>query len=176
MWWFKRAFSLFCLLALLAPAACGFRPLHGTRGANSATVPEMAEIKILTIADRTGQQVRNHLLDLLTPKGPPDKPRYFLNVTLSENKQSLGILKDETASRANYILNATFSLTSGEGNTLYSSNTGSQASYNVLSEHYASTSSEKNARDRTANEVAEAISMQIAAYFSRRQEAAKAAP
>ncbi|CAA6604865.1 conserved exported hypothetical protein [Rhodospirillaceae bacterium LM-1] len=155
------------LLATLALSACGFQPLHGGKGKQSATVPEMSHIKIAMIADRSGQLVRNALLDRLTPLGQPEKPAYILNVRLSESKQSLGILKDETASRANFILSAGFALTNKEGGTLYSSTSSSQASYNILTEHYASTASEKNARDRTAEDVADAIAMQLAAYFSR---------
>ncbi len=163
----RKVLPPIALLAMLALSACGFQPLHGGKGKQSATVPEMAHIKILTIADRSGQLVRNELFDRLTPLGQPEKPAYILNVRLSESKQSLGILKDETASRANYVLNAGFSLTNMNGGTLYSSSTSSQASYNILAEHYASTASEKNARDRTAEEVADAIAMQLAAYFSR---------
>lgn len=170
MSWFRRASLLICLPAALALSGCGFHPLYGKDGGKSSTVPELAAIKIDTIADRTGQLVHNALLDRLTPKGKPAKPKYTLRVTLSESKQSLGILKDETASRSNYVLSANFVLSNMDGSVLYSSAAGSQASYNILSEHYASTASEKDARDRTAVEIAEAISTQLAAYFSRARE------
>jgi LPS-assembly lipoprotein len=155
-------------LVALALNACGFHPLHGKEGVRSATVPEMAAIKIDIIADRSGQLVRNELLDNLTPKGQPTKPLYLLRVTQNETRQSLGILKDETASRANYTLATSFSLMDFKtGRLLYSGTASSQASFNILDEHYASTASEKNARDRTASEVADSITTQIAAYFSR---------
>ncbi|TAN59180.1 MAG: hypothetical protein EPN26_00405, partial [Rhodospirillales bacterium] len=165
MWWFNPR-KLVVPLLLLLLAGCGFHPLHATDGKRSPTVPELASVKVLSIADRSGQLVRNALLDRLTPKGEPEKPRYILKVTLNEGRQGLGILKDETASRANYLLSAGFVLYEAKGRVVYSGSANSQASFNILDEHYASTSSEKNARDRTAVEVAEAIHVQLSAYFS----------
>ncbi|MBF0166258.1 MAG: hypothetical protein HQL45_01405 [Alphaproteobacteria bacterium] len=172
MSWFKRT----PLVVLLLLTGCGFHPLHGTGGQRSATVPELSAIKINTIADRTGQMVRNALLDRLTPTGEPQKPRYLLQVTMNESKQSLGILKDETSSRANFVLTASFALIDLKGQTLYSASTSSQASYNILNEHYASTASERNARDRTTTEVADAIYIQLSSYFSRLKSAGGKAP
>ncbi len=175
MWWFNpRKLVLAALLVLLA--GCGFHPMHATDGKRSPTVPELSDTKILLIADRSGQLVRNALLDRLTPKGEPEKPRYILRVTLNEGRQGLGILKDETASRANYLLSAGFVLYEAKGKVLYSGSAGSQASFNILDEHYASTASEKNARDRTAIDVAEAIYVQLSAYFSRLNSTTGKAP
>lgn len=170
MSWSRRAFLLTCLPAALALSGCGFHPLYGKDDGRSSTVPDLASIKIETIADRTGQLVQGALMDRLTPKGKPAKPKYFLRVTLSETKQGLGILKDETASRTNYVLRANFSLTDKDGRSLYNSTASSQASFNILSEHYASTSSERDARDRTTVEIADAITAQLAAYFSRARD------
>lgn len=167
------------LLVMLSSAmlltGCGFHPLHGKSSANKSTADELSRIKIQIIADRSGQMVRNELLDLLTPMGEPAKPRYTLRVTLNESKQSLGILKDETASRSNFVLTASFALmTLPDGKTLYGSAVTSQASYNILEQHYASTSAEKNARERTAKEVAQGIELQLSSYFSRVQSAQQA--
>jgi LPS-assembly lipoprotein len=168
----RSLIKIVVLGATLLLGACGFHPLHGKDGGKADTVPEMSAIKIGLITDRTGQILRNELLDLLTPKGQPERPVYQLNVTISESKSGLGILKDEMASRANYSLNSSFNLVDYKtGKTLYSSQASSQASFNILSEHYASTSSEQNARERTAKEVAENISMQISAFFSRSKAA-----
>lgn len=166
----RRAFLSICLPAALALSGCGFHPLYGKEDGKSSTVPDLASIKIDTIADRTGQLVQSALLDRLTPKGKPAKPKYHLHVTLSETRQGLGILKDETASRSNYVLIANFVLSNRDGQNLYSSTASSQASYNILTEHYASTASEKDARDRTAVEIADAITSQLAAYFSRARD------
>ncbi len=50
------------LLLLLALTACGFHPLYGRGGASPAI---MASIYVEPIADRTGYELRNSLMDLL---------------------------------------------------------------------------------------------------------------
>lgn len=167
----RRAVLLLALPLALSLQGCGFHPLYASGDKQSkSTVSDLSRVKVALIADRAGQLVRNELLDLMNPTGEPAKPIYFLTVRTSESKQSLGILKDETASRSNYVLNAGFHLTNAKGATLYSSTATSQASYNILDEHYATTASEQNSRERVAKEIAQAIHLQLSSYFSRARE------
>ena len=69
------------LIAATGAAAlvgCGFQPLHSRNAGGSAA--RLAEIRIMPIADRIGQQLHNLLLDKLTPMGPPAVARYVLRV------------------------------------------------------------------------------------------------
>lgn len=167
----RPSFVLLVLAATLL-AGCGFHPLNARQDGSASTVRELADIKIATIADRSGQLLHNALLERLTPAGGSSKPKYLLTVSLSDSKQEIGILKDETSSRANYNAFATFTLADKAGAALYRSAASSQVSYNILGEHYASTVAETNARDRAMGELAESISRQLSAFFARRHESA----
>ena len=78
------------LAGILLVSSCGFQPLYVQRDNSSSwyfsdkfdtsIVEELAKIKVVAIKDRFGQQMRNHLLDLLTPKGVPSNPQYRLVV------------------------------------------------------------------------------------------------
>ena len=71
------------------------------------------------IADRTGQMLRNELLDRLHPRGGrAAAKRYTLRVDLAESLQDLAIRKDDVATRANLRLTASFSVVSLDGGTV----------------------------------------------------------
>ena len=80
------------LLTITLVSACGFEPLYVQRDTSSSwyfggktdtsITAEMSKVKIDPIADRFGQQLRNNLLDLVTPRGMPKNPQYRLQVRL----------------------------------------------------------------------------------------------
>ncbi len=156
-------FAATCSAAL---AGCGFQPLHSTK--TGASVAGLAEIRIMPIADRIGQQLHNLLLDKLTPLGPPAAERYVLRVTLSESLQSLAVRKDDVATRANLILRASFTLVRAQDDfTLLSNSAISANSYNILREEFATVSAENDARARAVRELSDEIKTRIAIYLSR---------
>ena len=85
----NKIFVLFSGILLLA--SCGFEPLYAKKQNNNSwyfsgnfdnsVTQEMSQIAIEPIAERFGQQVRNQLLDLVTPLGSPKTPKYRLYVT-----------------------------------------------------------------------------------------------
>lgn len=155
--------GLLICATLLAASGCGFRPLYGKAGGSDA--PVLSTIQINQIPDRVGQILRNLLLERLAPKGVARRTDYTLSVTLTETKRDLAIRKDETATRANLIVTAAFSLTA-ERQPNRGSFTGSATStnsYNVLRSDFATLSAEKNARDRALNTIADEIRVRVAA-------------
>ena len=149
-----------------AVAGCGFQPLHSQKAGASAA--GLAEIQIVPIADRIGQQLHNLLLDKLTPLGPPAAARYVLRVTLSESLQNLAVRKDDVATRANLIMRASFTLTRAhDDSTLLTNNAISANSYNFLREEFATLSAENDARARAVRELSDEIKTRIAIYLSR---------
>ena len=102
------------LLVLLT--GCGFQSVYGTKGgdgsAGSAVVQrELASIRVLPIADRIGQKMRNRLLTLLNPKGRPAHPKYKLNISLGVSEEQLGVQSTALSSRANLRVWAHVTLT-----------------------------------------------------------------
>jgi LPS-assembly lipoprotein len=154
--------------ALLLLAGCGFEPLHGKKD-GYWSVPEMAAIKVAAIEDRNGQLLRNELLDRLTPTGQPNRSQYLLRVISKESSTSLGIRKDATASRANLLVNASYTLEEA-GRVITSGTANSSVSYDVLDAKFATTVAELNASKRAAQELAEVIAAHIASFFTCRRQ------
>ena len=167
-------------LGLLAGAAlggpvlggCGFRPLHGTAeegGAGGAGPNALAGIKINLIADRVGQDLRNQLLDRLTPRGQPDKPSHVLEVHLRETIRQLGIRSDATATYASLELGAeSILLDATTGKPVFRAQSRSFNSYNIVRSAFANLLAEQDARRRAVIELAEDIQLRIGLFLTRR--------
>ena len=177
MWWCKSKSGkrlpgpgVVCLLlgAAIALSGCGFKPLYGrSEGQALSPVDHMAAIQIAPLADRIGQQMHNLLRDRLNPYGQPRDPAYRLDVVIDEARQELGIRKDETATRANLILSASFTLHELESDqVLLEGRTSSVNSFNILANQFATDFSESNARERALRELSDNIRVRLGIYFS----------
>ena len=183
MWWCKSISGgclpgpgVVCLLLGVAVAlsACGFKPLYGrSEGQALSPVDHMAAIRIAPLQDRIGQQMHNLLRDRLNPYGQPRDPVYRLNVAISEARQELGIRKDETATRANLILSARFTLREIESDrVLFEGRTSSVNSFNILTSQFATDFAEADARERALRELSDNIRVRLGIYFSADRKSA----
>ncbi|USG61429.1 LPS assembly lipoprotein LptE [Sneathiella marina] len=160
--------SLVCLL-FLGLAACGFQPLYGSATQNADVQTKLADIYIPPIKGRTGQILRNELLDLTTPKGLPSAPKYRLTIGLTEAKTGLAIQSDDTKTRFNLTLNTYFNLiNTSDDSKIYNGSTQTIASYNVVASDFANLAAEINAEKRAALVAAEQIHQQLSVYFAGR--------
>lgn len=157
------------IVAALALSACGFRPLHLPRGTESAAPAQrLAQVRVQPLQGRVGQRLNNLLRDRLNPAGQPDRPDYFLELTLTREKEELGVRKDETATRANLTLRARFKLRGAEDRKLLlDGQARSVNSYNILSAFYATTVAEEDALQRGLRTLADDISLRLEVYFAR---------
>ncbi len=168
----SKPFRMLAVSLLLAGivAGCGFRPLYKQAG-NTNTVQDFSQISIVQPEDRPSQQLRNFLLDSLTPYGQPDRPLYRLDYRLTETVASVFVTRTEEITRNNLQLSVSVYLRDYQtGAVLTSLSTSSQASYNVTLADYANLVSEKNARERALRDVAEQIRLRLGNYFDRRPE------
>ncbi|QDO96584.1 hypothetical protein FNB15_04525 [Ferrovibrio terrae] len=164
-----RTLAISLLLAGVV-AGCGFRPLYKQTG-NTDTVRDFSQISIAQPEDRPSQQLRNFLLDSLTPYGQPDRPLYRLEYRLTESVGSVFVTRSEEITRNNLQLSASVSLRDYQTGAIRTSiSASSQASYNVTLADYANLVSEKNARERALRDVAEQIRLRLGNYFDRRPE------
>ncbi|WP_205944887.1 LPS assembly lipoprotein LptE [Pelagibius litoralis] len=154
--------------AILPLGACGFSPLYSRGDDNSQAVSaELAAVRIEPLRDRIGQQMHNFLRDRLNPNGQPVSPNYQLRLQIQETTSELGVRRDETATRANLKLTANFDLRdAGNGASLINGRSTSTTSYDILENPFATTISERDARDRALREVADDIQTRLAVYFS----------
>ncbi len=174
MWLFKtlpfpaNTFAGVLVLMAFALSACGFQPLYSRphEGALS-TAEHMATVRIAPLPDRIGQQLHNLLRDRLNPQGQPRNPAYELKIDLVESRQELSIRKDETATRANLIISAQFTLHEVEAaqEVLLGLAT-STNSYNILTSQFATTYAELDARKRGLREISDDIRTRLSIYFA----------
>ena len=149
-------------------ASCGFRPLYGRRGDDPAAV-EMASIQIDLVSDRTDQNLRNDLIERLSPFGEPARPLYGLFIQTRQSSSALAIQSDSTITRYNLRIDALFVLTDrANGVVLFRGNARAVGSYDAVRSDFATLTAERDSARRTVREVAEDIRARLAAFFSRR--------
>ncbi len=174
----RNAVAVAALLALgPALAGCGWRPMYGDLGGRESVAhAAFQEIQVGVIPDRSGQILRNFLIRQLNPAGRPTDPRYRLDVTVAESVQDLGVLQDDTATRANVIVNASYRLTEIDtGTALTSGSLTAITSSNILRDEYATRVATESARDRGLRELSNLIRLRLGLYFNRMEPQSAAA-
>ena len=163
-WMMEGARAAALVAALLLPG-CGFEPLM-SQTAHPQVQSEMQRIRISMIPDRSGQVLRNYLLDALTPRGIQGQELYVLSVRLTEPRREVAIRRDDTASRLSYSASASFRLTDRAGRPVFSGSSVSETTYEVTTSEFATLSSQASARDRALQEVSGDIRQQIAVFLA----------
>lgn len=152
----RRTFAA-CVLAA-ALAGCGFEPLHAQRGAVAALPP----IQIVPIPERSGQILRNYLLDRMAPRGESGSQAYTLVIRLSEPRQILALRRDDVISRLGYGAVATYELIDAAGKRVVSGSSSYSTDYEITNSEFATLAAQQNARERVLELVADDIRNQIA--------------
>ena len=162
------AVSIPATVLAMSLAGCGFEPLYADRTERGGISTDVASVRIAPIPDRTGQILRNELIDRLNPSGEPADPRFTLDVRIAVAKLELGIRKDETATHTSLRFRSTFRLRDRSSNAIvFSSRAGTVTSYNIVDSEYATIASERAARRRGLALIADSIALRVAAYFNR---------
>ena len=151
---------------------CGFRPAYApasVTGSKPAS-ENLAAIEIDRIPDRVGQELRNHLLDALTPRGQPKDPAYELRVDLSESESERGLAETGLATRAIFRLDARFTLIDrATGEVVLYGSTIAVSTYNITTTYFANITAENNARTETTRRIADNIRTRLSVYFLDRK-------
>lgn len=167
-----RILSLMAATALAAAlGGCGYRPLYGDLGAATGAPArtQLSAVKIAGIADRRGQLLRNYLLDRMNPQGEPGQARYVLSVNTTEASRITDSRPDGTATRSDLVISARFNLRDANSDAIvFVDRTEGVATYNLLTNRFASVSSEDEARRRAMEFVADQITTQVALFLNRR--------
>lgn len=172
MWWSRLILLL--LVVALGPVGCGFHPMYGkSASAEIGGVAELAGIRVMVIEDRLGQQLRNALVQRITPAGEPGAAKYSLSVTATKMVEGLGHQKDAKATIGRFTLTTSFSLSDQDGRLVHRGQSRSIVSYNYLGPRYASMVGERDAEERTISDVADDIRRQLATHFSSSTESAR---
>lgn len=160
----------FNLIILVLLTSCGFHSIYGTeeseRGLNNLSVAQqLNHITIENIPDRSGQMLRNDLIDSLYGKGRPTNPLYKLTIGVHSTEEDLGIQANSTSTRSLLNMYADYSLTGPNQKSLVKGRAHSVASFNKLSQQYGTQSARDDAIERTINEVSNQIVNRLSLYF-----------
>jgi len=158
----NRVLALAVPMLCLGLAACGFRPMHASQSFGAA--PVAADIVVAPIPDRLGQQVRNALIDQLTPRGLPARPAYELVVALSDEVEGYGFEPDREVTRERVRLTALYrlmDLTSGEA--VLAGEARALVAYDVVQSDFAAFATRQDAREEAAQTLVADIVARIAA-------------
>ena len=156
----KRAVSVAALCTVLG--GCGFHPLY-----DEHLSPQLATIFVEPVPERDGYELRNTLIDLLGSDGTTAGKRYHLKITLNETQQGVALQNDATITRYNDRLVASYVLTDARGTTLTSGTQNGLSSYNVATSPYSTLAAQQDADARAAQDMAERIRLDLAAWFRR---------
>lgn len=162
------ALGLLCGAALLS--ACGFQPLYGGVVGDIRRL-ELSQISVTPMQSRIGSNLRNALLDRLTPEGEPPYPQYRLDLKLTEQREGVAIQDDASVTRFNYQLIAQYELFDlGIGEVIHKGTARSVAAYNVADSEFATLSAQRDATERAAQDLSNQIELRLALYFEQRRQ------
>jgi LPS-assembly lipoprotein len=163
---------LIVLAASLALAACGFEPLYGG-AAGQRTVQDLAGVRIGEIADRSGQELRNALVDRFGTDVPTTVVRrYRLDVTVPPTAliAGPGVRGADVVQPLN--VSATVLLVDiASGARVHQFVVTASASVVLVDNPFASTQNTRGTRTALSRVLADQIADRVAAYLRSRPAA-----
>jgi len=168
---------LYVVGLVLLISACGFKPLYVQKTSSedkwyfdgdfdNYVADQMAQIKIIVSGERLGQLIKTDLLDLLTPRGVPENPKYFLYVNpLKEKEYDQALRSDITATRKRIDYKVEYYLMENSERVMRG-NTVSFVSYDILDNPYAMVTSRKKVQRDAAKIMANDIALRLGAFFN----------
>lgn len=169
-----RGFAVAAMMGCLAlSAGCTVRPLMATSVApGGAARDDLGSIAVEPVGTRHAQQVRNQLVFLLNRgAGQPADPRYSLALgvrerTMTAARVQIATEQEPTASLVQ--LTGTYRLTdSRTGAVIAEGERQISSAFDNPRQEYAAFRAERDAQDRAARELAEAIHLALAQDLSR---------
>jgi LPS-assembly lipoprotein len=173
----KRS-CLTLLVPLLLPllgAGCGFHPLYG--GGEDSAISKLPDIFVAPIPERSGQELRLALQQRLAGTSDAQPTGYTLVASYSAAGEAIGIHGDNTSERTRLVGRAHWTLftvapvpvqiATGDTTTMDGYN-------NINEEYFASGIASDTTQQRIANALADAVTTQIATWFTNHQAPATA--
>ncbi|MHC8508051.1 MAG: LPS assembly lipoprotein LptE [Rhodospirillales bacterium] len=156
-------------------AACGFAPLHGRTESGVSTRDTLPAVKIEIIRDRSGQFLRNLLMDKFAPRGRKGPAQWTLSVNVTESIQSLGFRRTAEATRANLWFKGSFTLKpaglSAAERKTFTGDLRSVSSFDLQirsrSAEFGSLRAKKDARERALRQMADDIALRVSIILRR---------
>jgi LPS-assembly lipoprotein len=182
---FGRRRLVLAAAAALTLSGCGWRPLYerpGPSPTSGGVSPKLAKISIDPVVpqgnldpltgssealyeSRAAQLLQNYLKDALNPYGPPSSALYHLAIQLKQQTRAAASLGDGTATREDLIMIAQYALNDEKGQPVLTDTASIVTSYDILREPYMDVASRRDAQQRAAQQIAEAIQTRLAVFL-----------
>lgn len=163
----KRAFAAIGMISLLALSGCGWKPLYGTTAGGADLQDVMRSVEIATIPGRVGQQVRNELIYDTTGGGTSGVPEYRLDIAIRESVLNTLVANTGDPQSQTYQLYTQFKLIRlSDNEVVLKGNSNARASYDKVDSVFADIRARRDAENRAAKTIADAVRVRMAAYLS----------
>lgn len=165
-----RAVAVWSLVGAMAigSSGCGFQPLYGPTASGEQLSDVMKSVDITTVPGRVGLQIRNELI-FRTTGGDyrTDKPKFRLDMALRESVMQTLVNKEGDPQGEIYQLYTSFKLVRlSDNKVVLDAFTNARAAFDKPESVFASTRARRDAEDRAARTIAEAVRTRIAAYLA----------
>jgi len=163
----KAVIAVVGLVGLTALGGCGWQPLYGATASGAQLEDVMRTVEVATIPGRVGQRVRNELIFKTTGGGESAVPKFRLDIALRESVLNTLVTETGDPKGQIYQLYTQFKLVRLDNNeTVLEGNNNARAAYDKADSVFADIRAKRDAEDRAARTIAEAIRTRMAAYFS----------
>ena len=162
----RRAASILAgaaaLFGLSALGGCGFTPLYARPGVAGG----MTHIEVVAPKGRVGYLLRQSLDDDFG-HAQGEAPVYRLEVTMNTVRQAHGLTANDTAQRYQLNLRVTYNLIEvSSGKVAHTGSVISDISYDSTDQPYAGIAARQDVQNRLAEDVAQKIEVQVAAWLA----------
>ena len=162
----RRGAAILALAALALPLAglggCGFTPLYAQPGVAGG----LTHIEVEAPKGRVGYLLREALDDDFGhAKGAA--PVYRLEITMNTRRESHGLTANDTAQRYELDMRVTYNLVEvASGKVAHTGSVISDISYDSTDQPYAGIAARQDVQNRLAEDLAQKIEVQIAAWLA----------
>ena len=163
----KKIKLLLCLIVFFLFSSCGYEPVYSK---NVNTNKELLSISVKSIKDRSGQILRNSLLNRLNPDRERIIIKYRLIVEITEGKSDLAYRKDMSSTRTDLEATAKYLLNDVKnGEILIKDEIKTISSYDVVESVYATLIAEKDARKKNLKVLSDDIFTNLVIFFRNKE-------
>ena len=151
-----RVAAALAVVTALGVSACGFTPMY----AEPAVGSSLRRIAVTTQDNRLGYRLREQLEDALA-WDRSSTPLYRLTTQVEQSRRSLGRRIDDTATRYELTVKATWTLTRAAGGQPISGTETVTTTYATADQPYAAIAAQQDGEERAASELARLIRLDL---------------
>ena len=156
------------LIVFSVLTSCGYEPIY-SKNINTDINKKLLSISVKNIKNRSGQILRNSLLNQLNPDRERVILKYNLVIEISESKTDLAYRRDMSATRADLENSAKYLLIEiKSGEIVLKQEVKSISSFDVVESIYATIIAEKDAREKNLKVLTDNIYTNLVIFFKNK--------